>query len=67
MILINNSLSKPKSNLYEVHSITDKYGLYKLGDKRFSDEDIKHKLEHYYKLMVVRHPLDRYVSATGII
>ena len=32
-----------------------------LGSLKFSADEIKYRLQHYFKLMVVRHPLDRYV------
>ena len=43
-----------------------KYGLPCLG-KDYTKEEIIHRLKHYYKFVVVRHPFDRLVSAHNYV
>ena len=61
-IMVNNTAKrpvKPTKDLGVIHSLMWNYDLSRINNKKYSDEDIKHKLENYYKIMVVRHPYDR--------
>ena len=41
------------------HSLHN-FNIYKLNDRsKFSDDDIRLRLQTYYKVMIVRHPYDR--------
>ena len=63
-ILCNNTRSPDdKRHLYGYDCIKNSEEVFRLDDDRYSDEDILYRLEHYYKVMTVRHPLDRLVSA----
>ena len=65
-ILANNSAKGPLPNDYKAMSLhfnqelALNYGILKLGD--LSVEKIRHILENYYKVLVVRHPLERISS-----
>ena len=58
-ILANNSAKAPikQTPIRQFHYVDVK----SLNSKKYSIDDIKYRLKHYYKVMVVRHPFDRYV------
>ena len=64
-ILCNNSMENPLPKYTRFfRQCMDKNRIYHLGDhKEYTKEDIVHRIKTYYKFMVVRHPLDRLVSA----
>ena len=46
-----------------IHRTLYKFNISRLNATKYSDADIRHRLDHYYKVMVVRHPYDRLQSS----
>ena len=62
-ILCNNSSPRPIKPYQRFFQLClRKTGIKRLSEQTFSKEDIISRLLSYYKIMVVRHPLDRLVS-----
>ena len=59
-ILVNNSVDKALPTHTRLDSLTPEY-VKRLV--QYSPEEIKYRLENYYKFMFVRHPFDRILSA----
>ena len=47
----------------DIHLTLHKFNISRLDDMKYSDEDIRQRLDHYYKVMIVRHPYDRLQSS----
>jgi hypothetical protein len=62
-ILCNSTLPPDVQPRRQAKCINNNTLVYRLDDERYTDEDIVHRLRTYYKVMTVRHPLDRLVSA----
>jgi carbohydrate 4-sulfotransferase 8 len=64
-ILANNSAPEKyahKGNS-DLHLVFRRYNITSLADNIYTREDILYRLKNYYKVMPVRHPFDRLVSA----
>jgi hypothetical protein len=53
---------EPDDNDRRATGFRRKYGLPALG-RDYTKEEIIHRIKHYYKFIVVRHPFDRLISA----
>ena len=60
-ILVNNTASDPDKIPWnrEVHNLIWKYNISRVTDRKYSDDEIRYRLDNYYKVLVVRHPYDR--------
>ena len=66
-ILLNNTLPEEevphmKDNDISWMNLRTKHNITQLNDPRFTIEDQRYRLKHYYKFYFVRHPLDRIFS-----